>query len=629
MRVKLRPDAHCAPVPQGVFWARGDRSFVLSGPPALYAVVDDQLDALLNGTSVDEMVAAAGDERARPVLEHVVRALVAQDVLIDLDAVDGPLPDPETAGRHAELLCYLEANCAEPYRAFAAVRAARVAVAGDGPGAEAVRRGLTANGTGETVELHLPVASSHFTAHGFAPATTMVVLIDDCEAPLDLLAAAASLPPGTPVVPVAAEAALALVGPVCTAPEELWAFQAVRARAADWQETGAESAAPRPISAVLAGSLAAQTVLARLAGTDDGQRSAWVVHGHAVQTTVVPVPDAGLGPAWRPVDPTEAHAAADRVHPASAPGTDTVVTYDTVADGLGSDGPGSAEPQQPHFDAGLTARWTGLARWGRDLDLPQLPVSLVTAETVAGAGPSAARAATRATDRAAGIPAAATAPHFLGWGTNRAAAGLTAGLAVLRHRVAQEWTGESDAGWFPAAGLTRSHWLVDGLLRQAGQDELAQPVSTPLTWNDLERIAVRSQWSVLRDFFDVPAQLWLRTVAGLDWQLVSVMDEATGEVMATQWGPSRASAAYAALLAATARAQLRVAERTAPQAPVQPPDAVGTWALEITPDRRIQDCLRQLLVRARAMGLRPRAQQLIHDAVVGGLPLACGWVRLG
>jgi hypothetical protein len=125
MRVKLRPDAHCAPVPQGIHWSRGDRSFVLSGPPALFTVVDDQFGALLDGTSVDEMVAATGDERSRPVLEHIVRALLAQDVLIDLDAVAGPLPDRRSAEEHAALLCYLEANCAEPYRAFAAVRAAR------------------------------------------------------------------------------------------------------------------------------------------------------------------------------------------------------------------------------------------------------------------------------------------------------------------------------------------------------------------------------------------------------------------------------------------------------------------------------------------------------------------------
>ena len=585
MRVKLRPDAHYAPVPQGVYWVRGDRSFVLSGPPALYTVVDDRLDALLDGASLDELVAAAGDERARPVLEHVLRTLVAQDVLIDLDAVEGPLPDRETARTHVGLLSYLEANCAEPYRAFAAVRAARVAVAGGGPGADAVRRGLAANGTGETTELHLPPSPDHLVP------STVVVLIDDCDAPLDLLAAASLLAPGTAVLPVAAEAAVALVGPVCTTPDELRAFQAVRARAADWQQAGADSAAPRPISAVLAGSLAAHAVLARLAGTgsgtrsgtEDGRRTAWVVHGHAAQTTVVPVPNAGLGPSWRRVDLTEALA--------------TAAAAADQAD----------DPQEFPLDTGLTARWTGLARWGRDLDLPQLPVSLVTAETVAD-GPGR---------------------HFLGWGRDRAAAGLTAALAVLRHRAAQERTAESGVGVFPSAGLTQARWLVDGLLRQAGQDALTQSVGTPLTWDELGSIAVRSQWGLLRDFFDIPAELRLRPVAGLDWQLVSVLDEVTGEVLATQWGPGPATAAYAALLAATARAQFRAAERTAPQARVQPSDAVGTWSLETVADREIHDCLGRLLARARAMGLRPRAEQLVHDAAVGELSPVCGWVALG
>ncbi|MCX4743972.1 hypothetical protein OG455_00330 [Kitasatospora sp. NBC_01287] len=621
MRVKLRPDAHYAPVPQGVYWARGDRSFVLSGPPALFTVVDDQLDALLDGTSVDEMVAATGDERARPVLEHVVRTLVTQDVLIDLDAVQGPLPDRETAREHAGLLSYLEANCAEPYRAFAAVRAARVAVAGGGPGADAVRRGLVANGTGETTELHLPPSSGgpssgSPSSGSLAPdslvpdslvpdspaPSSVVVLIDDCDAPLDLLAAAALLAPGTAVLPVAAEPALALVGPVCTTPRQLRAFEAVRARAADWQRTGAEPAAPRPVSAVLAGSLAAHAVLAHLAhlaGAGEGRRTAWVVHGSTAQTRVVPVPDAEPGPAWRPVDLTEALATAERRRP--------------------------EEARPFELDAALTTRWTGLLRWGRDLDLPQLPVSLVTAEPVAGPGPSPARTA----DRTTGTPAAAPGPSVLGWGRDRAAAGLTAALAALRHHAGQEWRGESVAGLIPAAGLTQAHWLVDGLLRQAGASELARSAGTALPWDEVGSIAVRSQWGLLRDFFDVPAELRLRTVAGLDWQLVSVTDETTGEVLATQWGPSPASAAYAALLAATARAQFRAAGRSSPQARVLPPDPVGTWSLEIAAEHEILDCLRRLLARAQALGLRPRARRLAHDAVLGELSPACGWVALG
>ncbi|MFI9273546.1 hypothetical protein ACIGXM_22935 [Kitasatospora sp. NPDC052896] len=596
MRVKLRPDAHCAPVPQGIHWSRGERSFVLSGPPALFTVVDDQFGALLDGTSVDEMVAATGDERSRPVLEHIVRALLAQDVLIDLDAVAGPLPDPRSATEHAALLCYLEANCAEPYRAFAAVRAARVAVAGGGPGADAVRRGLAANGTGETTDLELSATAAP------AASATVVVLIDDCDAPLDLLSAASLLTPGTPVLPVAAGPAVALVGPVCTDPAELRAFLAVAARATDWQLTGVDSAAPRPVSAVLAGSLAAQGVLAHLAGTADGTRSAWVVHGHAVQTTAVPVPRADPGPAWRPLDPTEIP------EPDPDPATATA----------------TATAREFPLDAALTARWTGLARWGRDLDLPQLPISLVTAQVVPGPGPSAARGtAGRST------ATRATGPHVLGWGENRAAAGLTALLTVLRRRAAEEWSAEGgNAGLVPAAGLTPAHLLVDGLLRQAGQDALVRSAGAPLPWEKVDGLTARTLWGLLRDFFDVPAELRRHPVTGLDWQLVSVADEVTGEVLATQWGPRLGSATYAALYAATARAQFQAAARTAPQAPVLSPDPVGTWSLEAAPDRQVHDCLRQLLARAKALGAHPRAQRLVHDATAGEPALSCGWVAL-
>lgn len=596
MRVKLRPDAHCAPVARGVYWTRRGRSFILSGPHTLYALIDHQLDALLNGTSVDEMVAAAGDEAARPVLEHVVRTLVAQDVLIDLDTVEGPLPDPETARGHVELLAYLETHCAEPYRAFAAVRAARLAVVGAGPAAESVRRGLAANGTPEN------------------PARpTLAVLVDDCDDPLDLLAAAADLPPGTPVLPVAAGATLALVGPVCTDARELRSFQAVRARAADWQRTGTEAAASRPVSAVLAGSLAAHAVLARLAGTEDGSRTALVIHGHALETRTVPVPDVGTAPSWRTADVDEAltdspAATAFADHAAEPVESTTPVKSD-------------ADLQQVHRLAiRLTTRWTGLARWGRDLDLPQLPISLVTAETVAAPGLSAGSCAEARTP--------APGSFFLGWGSNRAGAGLTAVLSVLRHRVTQERTTDDRQDGLPAAGLTRAHWLADGLLRQAGPDALTQSPGTPLVWDELGNSSVRMLWSLLQEFFDVPVALRAYMLPGLDWHLCTAVHETTGEVLAAQWGPSRLSAGYAALLAATARAQFDAAEKTAPQASVLPPDPIGTWSLEIAPYHQIQHCLRQLRERAGTAGLRPQARQLVRDEASGELPLACGWVGL-
>lgn len=583
----MRPDAHCAPVPQGIYWVRGRREFVLSGPPALYSLVDHHLDGLLNGTSVEEIVAATGDEAARPVVEHIVRALVAQDVLIDLDAVDGPLPDPESAREHAELLAYLEANCAEPYHAFAAVRAARVAVLGAGPAAVSARRGLSANGTGEVLEHR-----SGSWPDGSAP-PTLAVLIDDAEDALDLSAAGASLPPGTPVLPVAADASVAMVGPVCTSRQELACFRSVRDRAARWQRTGTETAAPRPLSAVLAGSLAAQAVLDWIAGIGDGTRTGLVVYGHAVQTRAVPIPDPGNEPAWRDVDVAEVLATE-----AAAP-----------AEGTTAEPGDPIDAQRVHqLAAPLTSRWTGVLRWGPDLDLPQLPVSLVTAETVPGLG----------------MPESGAC--VLGWGTNRSAAGVTAMLSVLRDLAAAEHPESADA--VPAAGLTRARWVVDGLLRGIGPRELAGSAGTELAWDELKASPVRSMWSLLRDFFDVPVELRLRTVSGLDWSLVSAVHRGTGEVLATEWGPSPLSAGYAALLAATGRAQFGAAEKTSPQPLVTRPDPVGTWSLQVAPEQQVRDCLRQLLIHAEAEKRFPRAWLLVRDESAGELPIVCGRVAL-
>ncbi|MFF7947698.1 hypothetical protein [Streptomyces griseorubiginosus] len=603
MRVKLRPDAHCAPVPQGVYWSRAGTSFVMTGPSALYTLIDDRLDALLDGTSVDDLVAGTGNEAARPVFEYIVRTLVDRRVMIDLDAAEGPVPDAETALQHAELLAYLEARCDEPYRAFATVRSAWVAVVGEGAAAEAALRGLAANGTG-TVTRHAFPGSGEWAAE-----PSMVVLTDDHEHPLDLVAAAESLPVGVPVLPAVAEAGFALVGPVCAGPEQLRSFQAVRLRAAEWQRAGVANAAPRPLSAVLAGSLAAQAVLARLSATESDPGTALLVHGHTVQTRAIELPVDGQGTVWQPVDVGEVLAAPV----AAAAGTPA------PADG---DDEGPADPQEiPRLAIALTTRWTGLARWNADLDLPQLPASLVTARIVAAAAGTVGGTADALLD-------AQGTPNVLGWGSDRASAGVSAVLAILRHRTAQDPREAGEAG-FPAAGLTQVHWLADGLLRQAGHHVLGQSPGTLMTWDELGNGSARTFWSLLRDHFGVPTQLRLRTLPGLGWLLASVVEEGTGEVLASQWGPTPVSAAHQALFGAVARVQFQAAQKTAPQAPVLPPDAVGTSALEVVSVRQVHACLRQLLDQTRSTGTRLHARQLTHDEVVGELPLVCGWVGLG
>ena len=103
---------------------------------------------------------------------------------------------------------------------------------------------------------------------------------------------------------------------------------------------------------MLAGSLAAQAVLARLSATESDPGTALLVHGHTVQTRAVELPVDDRGTAWRSVDATEVLAA-----PATAGDDDS-----------------PADPQEiPRLAIALTTRWTESARWNADLDLPQLP----------------------------------------------------------------------------------------------------------------------------------------------------------------------------------------------------------------------------------------------------------------
>ncbi|MCI4061352.1 hypothetical protein MRQ36_01690 [Micromonospora sp. R77] len=270
MRVKLRPGTHFAPVPQGIYWTRAGRSFLLTAPAGLYLALDSQLDLLTRGTDVDELSSALG-ESARPAVQRILDTLLDRDVLLDLDRAGTP-PTPGEADRYAEVLSYLEARCADPYRVFARLRASVVPVLGDGPAAAVARRTIVGYGATTTATV--------------SPGTELVVLVDDADRPLDLVAAAASLPAGTRVVPVHAGERIALVG----APEagDLAEFVALGRRAGDWAAAEPDGAAPCPLSAVLAGSLATHAVLGALTGTLPAESAPTLVHGHDVQAQRLP-----------------------------------------------------------------------------------------------------------------------------------------------------------------------------------------------------------------------------------------------------------------------------------------------------------------------------------------------------
>ncbi|MFC4147640.1 hypothetical protein ACFO0M_15395 [Micromonospora mangrovi] len=267
MKVKLRPGTQFVPAPRGVRCTRADDSFLLTGPPALFPLIDGCLGDLYDGTTVEELLATVAAP-ARPALDRVVAVLLERDALFTVDPTVAPPPDRETAARYADVLAYLEEHCAQPYAAFATLRQTTVTVLGDGPAASSARSGLAAAGIGT----------------GGADAD-LVVAVD--VAP----------PAGVPVLPVRARPDGVLVGPVLPDRGALPRLTAAMDRAQQWQRTLASGAAPLPVGAVLAGSLAARRVLDHLLGR--AARTLTVVHGPAADTVEVPLASES------PVDLTE------------------------------------------------------------------------------------------------------------------------------------------------------------------------------------------------------------------------------------------------------------------------------------------------------------------------------------
>ncbi|MFG3052562.1 hypothetical protein ACGFZP_16610 [Kitasatospora sp. NPDC048239] len=596
MRVKLRPGTHLASVRQGVYVSRAGRSFVLAGPPALYGVLDSRLAELTDGTDLEALVAAFGDEAARPVLDRVVRALLDHDVLLDLDALTTPPPDRATAARYAEVLAYLEAHSGDPYRDFARLRAARVRVLGEGPAAVTAVRSLARHGIGAVTD---PVAGPDVPDDGAPGAPAWAVLIDDHDHPADLAVLASDLPPGTRAVTVRAGERIALVGE--PAPGSPAALRAAARRAEAWAADDPEACAARPLSAVLAGALAARQVLAGLTG----------LAGLADPTGADPEPKL-TGPGT-----DAAHGVATVVH-------GRLLRTSRIALAPGSAVPGAAVPapeeppapeERPDAEAllaawsGLTARWTGPLRRGRDLDLDQLPFALETVEAVDadGASPVERRAA--------------------GWGVDRPAAGLSAVLAGTRLLAARA----ASATGVPAAGSTPDRWLLDGLLRVLGAEALAAPPARELGWDDLADLEARTLLGLLETYFGRSVTLTERRPDGPGWSLVTVTDRhgaatttattsatvsatAGGTAGATEWGPTTAAAARTALGAAVARAQADDPEVRALLA-AQP---VGTAVLERCPEQSVREALHRTTAALSARGRTPSAHRCGPDPVAAG-----------
>lgn len=425
MRVKLRPSARLAPVARGLYCSQGGESFVLSGPRALYDAVDAQLAGLSRGIDLEELVAASGPG-SRAVWHHVLQTLLAHDVLIDLDAVSAP-PDARHTARYRDVLAWLESTVADPYAAFARLRAATVAVVGAGPAADAARRSLVRYGVG--------------TVAGSVAGADLALVVNGVPSP------------GVRTLAVQARDDHALVAPAGPATTAL-AGRVAAAVAADRTLVAAA-----PLSSVLAGSIAAHLALRILAG-QPVPAEATVLHGRELATDTVALPAGEATPTGE--------TAPDRVVERLDPSREAEAVPD---------------PAEAQRRANLVAaRWAGLVRWGADLDLPQLPFALVTA---AGTGGTGARTVTGyGLNRAAAAVNAALSVLRSAHG----AAGLTSTRWLLDgalRRTAVELLAcdaERGIGWEEIVnGDTRSVWNL--LHEYFGQQvELAVRRAPGCTW---------------------------------------------------------------------------------------------------------------------------------------------------
>jgi hypothetical protein len=611
VRVKLRPGTHFAPVPQGVYFTGCGPAFVLTAPAALYPVLDAQVGLLAAGTDLDELVAAVGNESARPVLDRVLRTLVQRDILLDLDGLGTGAPDAATATRYAEVLSYLEARCAEPYKAFAQLRSCRVGVSGGGPAVAVLLRALTRYGV-EAVALS--------DVDGDAVRLDAVVVVEDSDTSVQLVGIGRSHPE-LPLLPIAARPGVALVGPELAGSAALADFLAVAARAGGWAVVEPELAAPRPLSAVLAGSLAGHAVLSRLVAEhlspdrEAGTPALTLVHGPELNTRVLPA----------------------RPQPSASDAPDSATAAGAVDGDWPDASPASADETLTAL-APLTARWTGIMRRGRDLDLAQMPLSLATvdllpAEPTGPAGPGERATVdtppTDAADRGEGRAGPGLLPldaagsvdpgeRLAGWGADRAQAGLNAVLAGVRH-----WAGRRTAApGEPAAGYSHRRWLLDGLLRCLAPDLVAGERATELGWAQLTRPGHRTLWSLCAEYFDRTMMLRRYALPGTGLVLAEAVD-ATGELRVAEWGYGPDAAIQHALGAAVAHAQAPAEVRAALAAP-----SSGTRFLELAAPQQLDPVVDQVRTLLREQGRRLAAERIRTDPVIGPLPVHCGRVWL-
>ncbi|MFF8657468.1 hypothetical protein [Streptomyces huasconensis] len=593
---KLRPGLHYAPVQSGVYFGSARGQFVLRGPQALFGVADVCVPALEDGATEDDLVAALGTDRARPVVQLLLKTFEGHGLLLDPARFTAQPPSADERRRHAGALAELETVSDDPYRHFATLRAATVVLCGPPEAVAPAARGLARAGVGRLV-LAVPdpravaatarrLGAATYELTG-APTDGPLPLGGDADAYVLCHAVAgentgntgntettdawaarlAQLPPGRPVVPVAFAEAFTLVGPVLDGPVASLHRTALHRRAADW--AAAEPAVPviRPVGDALAGALAGRAVFHALTtGADPGE--AYIVHGDEPAADRLDAPAHPNGP--------DAHRHALTDVPAE---------------------PAPAAEATAEAVASLARPWTGLYSLPTAYDLPQLPVALAEARPCSGG--------TRA---------------VVGRGGNQQQAALQAALAVLRATVsdaAPESLSEGASEGVAAAGTTAERWLLDGALRL-----LAARTGPAARRVDFDTLGAhpRGLWRVLADYEGVDPDIELYELPGLSWPLARVRTQ-DGAPLSAAWGPDADHAVADALADALARVRTRAARGT---------DLVGdgpaTDALESAESSAVAALRAEVTAYAAATGLEFTGRPAGRDPVVGDLPFRHGRV---
>ena len=566
MRMKARPGLHYAPVPGGVYFAGTSTQFMMRGWDLLFTVADVCVPLLEDGATEDDLVAALGSEHARPAVRHLTEGLRTHGLLLEPGRLTVPEPPATVREQHAEALALLESVCADPYAAFAALRAATVVLAGPPEATGPAARGLIRAGAGRVVVAGTPGEDMP------EDADAMLVCVGAGDEP------APPEPDGRPVmiVPVVLDDRLLLAGPVIRDGTSLRTWSALRARALAWADPAAGP--PRPVADALAGALAAQLLFETLTGVA-GEGDAHVVHGAdlAAERVAVRRADAQLQ-VWRRPGDSE---------PAPMPG---------VAEAVDLAGT-------------VTAQWTGLVALAPGDSLPQLPLALREAR-YRGARPGSVVA--WGVDKESATVAVALAAL-----RQSAGAPLDRGDPD-RGDPGRGSPGRGSRNVTDAAGLTEDAWLLDGALRLLAGRTLplhAVPV------DGLDPEAMRF-WREIQRAEPGQYAIEVRHVPGLGWLLGRVESARTGETLGLAWGPDEDTAVQRSLGTALARAQLRAVTGAGESVPLLNTDALCFVADEEIIALRTRARVLRAVGRARYRGCRAAA-----DPVLGDVPLWFGPVE--